>query len=417
MIRIRSRHPSPVELSRALNEGPDTALAAHLRECDACAIAWSEWQRTDELARRLPAAEPSEIRMDAVLRAVREATTEPRASAGHDRTPWLRFSLAGASVAAIALFVVGGGSLFSAEVQPRQQVQELVYRGEVRVLEGTRMVRESSAPDEVVRLFEGTIFVDVAALSKGERFRVIVGDGEVEVRGTAFEVTARRDALAVVLVEHGVVEVRPEGREVAVLRDGQRWEAQGSEAPALPIPSPQPRPSSRSRSQALPQQEGGATSPDAPPPRAPEPKEKAPVQAPSLRDHPMASLFDRGWKQLREGRVEEAIRSFDEALAKYASDPLAEDASFWRAVALVRSRRAEAASRALHAFLESYPTSLRAGEASAMLGWILLGEGDLQGAEVRFRSAAADPVESVRASGEKGLATVRATRESRGDVR
>ncbi len=73
--------------------------------------------------------------------------------------------------------------------------------------------------------FDGTVTVEVDRLQPGERFRIVTGDAEVEVRGTAFDVTAAGDRLRSVRVMHGSVEVRPAGGSVRILSPGQAWEA------------------------------------------------------------------------------------------------------------------------------------------------------------------------------------------------
>jgi TolA-binding protein len=125
---------------------------------------------------------------------------------------------------------------------------------------------------------------------------------------------------------------------------------------------------------------------------------------------PVARLFDQGWKQLRSGKAKAAAETFERALALNPSESLAEDAAFWHGAALARSGQSRRARTALGGFLDRYPRSPRRGEASAMLGWILLGDNDLDGAEARFRSAKGDPVKSVRESAAKGLRAVKATR-------
>lgn len=399
---ILDRHPSPIELSRAVSEGPSRKLAAHLQRCTTCAGTLAEWRDIDSLARELPSLRTSVERREralaAVLREERTASVPQRA-----RPVWLWGSLAGAAVAALALIV--GGSLLSSPPPPVELAQGPTHRGTIRPHAGARFTHESGVPDEVVRLHEGTISVDVDALRPGERFRVIVGDGEVEVRGTSFDVTAMGDSLAKVLVDHGVVEVRASSRQVVVLVDGESWEAtvdRGVEAAPVEAPVPSKRrPVAEPPDEPAPEPTVGAASPKppsvdpAPPPR-----------------HPMAELFDRGWKQLRDGRPQEAAQTFSEALSKYPADPLAEDASFWRAVALVRAQSPKEALGALTSFLDAYPKSNRIGETSALLGWILLGKGDVDGAEARFHAAEADPVPSVRASAQKGLEAARAMRHN-----
>jgi TolA-binding protein len=76
-------------------------------------------------------------------------------------------------------------------------------------------------------------------------------------------------------------------------------------------------------------------------------------------------------------------------------------------VALARSGQSAAARDGLSEFLRLHPRSPRAGEASVMLGWMLLDAGDRTGAFRRFKAAAGDRDASVRASAEKGLARIR----------
>jgi TolA-binding protein len=75
-------------------------------------------------------------------------------------------------------------------------------------------------------------------------------------------------------------------------------------------------------------------------------------------------------------------------------------------VARARAGAGASAIAALSRFLEAYPSSPRAGEAAAMLGWLLVDTGDLAGAERRFRAAENDPVDAVRASARKGLRAI-----------
>lgn len=111
--------------------------------------------------------------------------------------------------------------------------------------------------------------------------------------------------------------------------------------------------------------------------------------------------FDEGFTALRGGDFGSAAEAL--GAAAVGDDPISEDASFWRAVALARSGRQAQAARALQTFLARFPGSPRAGEASVMLGRLLLDAGNLSAAESRFRAALADPGARVRASAAAGL--------------
>ena len=85
---------------------------------------------------------------------------------------------------------------------------------------------------------------------------------------------------------------------------------------------------------------------------------------------------------------------------------LAEDARYWRAVALGRAGAAGEARAAMEEFLSSHPRSPRTGEVSVMLGWLLVDAGDRARAEALFRAAAADVRLQVRKSAQAGLQAV-----------
>ena len=62
-------------------------------------------------------------------------------------------------------------------------------------------------------------------------------------------------------------------------------------------------------------------------------------------------------------------------------------------------------------FLAQFPHAVRAGEAAAMLGWLLADSGEQAAAENQFQRAATDAVARVRLSAEAGLAEIARRRE------
>jgi Tfp pilus assembly protein PilF len=94
---------------------------------------------------------------------------------------------------------------------------------------------------------------------------------------------------------------------------------------------------------------------------------------------------------------------------------LAEDARYWRAVALGRARKVDAARAAMEHFLSVYPTAPRAGEVSAMLGWLLVEAKEPVAAAARFRAAERDASPAVRKSAGAGLAAISSTSPDLGD--
>lgn len=130
------------------------------------------------------------------------------------------------------------------------------------------------------------------------------------------------------------------------------------------------------------------------------------VAAPAARESraDVEIAFARGWSALRANDFEAAARAFGQAATERTDNALSEDASFWRGVALDRANQLAEAQEALTRFLVRYPQSDRAGEASVMLGWLLLHTGETSAADARFGSALGDPSDRVRRSARAGLA-------------
>jgi tetratricopeptide (TPR) repeat protein len=112
--------------------------------------------------------------------------------------------------------------------------------------------------------------------------------------------------------------------------------------------------------------------------------------------------FARGWSALRTSDFDRAAAEF----ARAGSGPrnaLTEDAVFWRGVALDRAGRFAPARTVLEAFLARYPDSERKGEASVILGWLLIRSEDFGEARGYFERSLLDPAEPVRRSARSGF--------------
>ncbi|HVV86817.1 MAG TPA: hypothetical protein VHE35_27455, partial [Kofleriaceae bacterium] len=140
----------------------------------------------------------------------------------------------------------------------------------------------------------------------------------------------------------------------------------------------------------------------APPP--PPPSTAAPV-APT----PAEVAYDDGWASLRANDFAAAARDLDRAADLAPSGPLRDDARYWRTVALARAGRATDAIAGFRALLADVPATAHRGEASVMLGWLLVDAHQLVEAERRFRDASADPDPRIRASALHGLSALHAS--------
>ncbi len=389
--------PSELELDRAHSAKADPSLLDHLEACDACRALWDEMTSAIELARLMPVDVPSASHREAVRTAVLAGGAVRREPAS--RGTWKIPALGILAAAAVALLVATRPS--PATPDARAVVPEFhVHRGVVHAHGDAHYALTTASPDEIVRLRDGTLDIDVDPLRPGERFRVVVGVDEIEVRGTAFEVVADDDRLRSVRVVHGRVELRHAGTQVAVLTAGHEWSAAASSAnvppqpiapvqppppPVLPPPQPVVRPPRRAVTPARPAIVA----------------ELAPRTASAPRD-PQELAFITGWDAMRRSEFRQAAAAFARTVALDPAGSLAEDGAFWYAVALARVPRVGEAISGFRTFLEEFPTGTRAGEARAMLGWLLVPT-DTMEARHLFESAHHDSSTSVQASARKGL--------------
>jgi hypothetical protein len=214
---------------------------------------------------------------------------------------------------------------------------------------GAAFERRGPDSDQIVRVTEGTIALEVEHLAPGQRFRVVIGDAELEVRGTRFEVSVEHDRLRVVRVIEGRVELRHERLPIQALGPGERWEA-----PARAGESAAPAPSLANESASPPSSRVARRDPST----SAEVTENGPPRA--------EKQFQEGFEAMRQGDSARAAAAF-EASVRAGDSAVAEDAAFWRAVALSKSGDRDKAVTALRAFLAAYPGSARADQARTLL--------------------------------------------------
>lgn len=313
----------------------------------------------------------------------------------------------------------------------------------------------SDWPDRIVRLDDGSLDVDLHALAVDERFRVRAPDGELESRDARFTVDVRADRIAAVAVSRGQLEVRVVGSAPVIIAAGQSWSApttahRDAIVPTRDVPTPTnpstptepqpidpkagptpPRPVVAKRPSEQrprePKMNPSITIPTEPLPRAtpspptPSPATPSPAtpssatlrpSAPATQPPPLSpgeAEFRAGMIAWRNGDPGAAAASFATACTT-AQSALAEDACFWVGAAARRANQVVVARDALGRFLQRFPSSSRAGEAAALLGWILFEAGDLDGAGRRFKQAANDRVPKVRESATRGIAAIDRTR-------
>jgi TolA-binding protein len=411
--------PDELALTRAISEGADPELDAHLAACTGCRAAWEDLAQAIELARRVPVRAVSADRREEMRTAILAKSGMLAPAAARPAAP-RRWWIAPAAIAAAAAVIVIVG-------RPGGSPAEAHAHGTVHGRDGARFEVASTSPDEIVMLHDGVIDVEVTPLEPGERFRVVTADTEVEVRGTAFEVTAHLGHVLGVRVHHGLVEVRPVGGPIAMVGAGQAWTAPAARTAAVdpgpvgpPAPPPAPPAPPATPDLAPAPRVRIATPAEAPAVRAPiavAPKPgPASVPAPAIAARvesapaptgrtPQAIAYDEAWTAMRAGEFTKAAARFARVGILDPDGPLSEDATYWYAVALARAKHPEAVA-AFRELLDRYPSSAHAHEASAMLGWLLVDANQRTEALRRFRAAADDTNPQVRDSARAGLAAL-----------
>ena len=369
--------PSDATMDRCFSEGADPSFLAHLSNCARCGSEWEAMSQLRRRARELPQHQPRDLAA-ARARLLHAARTQGRPARSKR---WLLVASAAVILVAVGLSVAWStpepsnhGIVRAPTPAPTSQPN---YRASIEGDERARFVRISAQPDEVVRLYEGTITLDVEHLAAGERFRVLTEDAEVEVHGTVFTVEAHADAIDAVHVTEGRVEVRRQTEVPVFLGAGERWRR--PEPPVVTVSRAEtPR-------RASPREDA---------------REESAAQLPWVHDHDSAeTAFQEGWSALRRGDPTEAARRFE----TISNHELAEEAAYWRAVALKRSGQRDDAITAFESFLREHPESRRRGEAAVALGLLERERGDEASAQRHLRSALEDPDSRVRLEAERSL--------------
>ena len=384
VVRLAPHCPPAWKVARAVSEPEhDPTILRHLEAYARCAALYESQRGVVTLARSLPA--PGSLAPDA-----RQAIAAHlwRSGAGPDVAArrWRRRLVVGAipaaaaALLALALVELRGGGRRNWPA-PAPAAGAPASLAAIHAFGGARFARTQAAPDEIVRLFDGRISLDVTPIHAQQRFRVMTDDAVVEVRGTSFELSARAGSLVAASVSRGRVEVRA-GSALAVLDAGDRWERAESVASPAVLPAP-PRPE--------------------PPAREPKHRPVRPSSPRRASTDVERAMFARGWSSLRAGHADEAAGVFAELQQSARGSSIEEDALYWLAVAEARRHDDTRAARLFEDFLQRFPRSGRQGEAATALGWLLVQAGDGDGARRAFERAASDPSPAVRASAREGL--------------
>jgi anti-sigma-K factor RskA len=317
----------------------------HARACATCREQLEGDERLRELAAELPCEAPSPL----VLRRLRMRLLH---GAGVGAAPDRRVLgwRAAAAVALVFLLGVGGAltvvgragapprgsaSASKTSAAPVAILAE-AFAGSVAAAPDARWTQARNAGIERVDLSEGTLHLSVRPQAVGERFLIELPDGEIEVRGTTFDVTVEEGTTRRVHVAEGLVELRLRGQDVVHLGPSESWQP-----PSRPIAQAPVRPSAE---------------------RSP------PPSPPGIAGEADSALaYVEAVRLLRDGRNDDAAARFHAFLLSHPSSAQAEDASFLEAVALARGGRTDAAALAGEHHLAGFPRSFHAREAAILV--------------------------------------------------
>lgn len=209
-----------------------------------------------------------------------------------------------------------------------------VFAGSVTAVPGARWLQARNGGVERVSLLGGEIRVHVRKQAQDERFLVEVPDGEIEVRGTTFDVVVRDGSTRRVVVVEGVVQVRLRGRRELTLSEGQSWE----------MPTPTHQASTVT----------AAASPDE------------------------SSDYEAATKLYRDGQFQAAADAFGRFEIDHPSSGTADDALYLQAVSLARAGRADASSAVAAKHLARFPQSFHRKDAAILVARAARAHGDCE---------------------------------------
>ncbi len=359
----------------------------HLKICSDCRLRNTCDERLRMLGASLQEDPPSELTLRRLrTRILRDVATGVRAA---EPRPWPRVALA----AGLALALLGGagwlahGKRAQAPLSPTAaallvpgQASADTLAGSVTAKAGTRWTQVRRDGLETVTLADGTLSIHVRPQHAGERFLVGLPDGELEVRGTTFDVSVAGGATRSVHVDEGRVELRLREHPEVRLGMGESWTSSPSvPAPAPPAPAPVMATDRATISRTAP-----------PHPNA------SPMPTTAADDG--ATAYAGALDLLRTGRGDEAAAAFHAFLLAHPAAPQAEDASFLEAVALARAGRIDAAALAAEHHLAGYPGSFHRKEAAILAARAASQRGDCAHARGLLASWLDAPDADVRAA-------------------
>jgi TolA-binding protein len=354
-----------------LGEGDADAFERHASACEVCSAAVARDARLRTLAASIAGVGPNDLDLRRtrarVLRDV--ANRRPQAwrapvviaascaAAVVIALSWIgsrRAPLAHLPPPAVAPVAAGSGP-----EPPPPEPAATTLAGTVLSADGARWFRTRDAGVERIRLEEGTLRLSVRHQTAAERFVVELPDGELEVRGTTFTVSASATATARVAVEGGVVALRIRGLPAEILlQAGESWSAAATKVPPRAAPA------------AVSSAGGGRVRPSA------AVATSTAIGAPAPSEDEGAEAYAGAIVQWQRHDYAAAAGAFHAFILSHPSASQVEDASFLEAAALARAGRSDAAALAAEDHLARFPSSFHRREAAILVARAARDRGD-----------------------------------------
>jgi TolA-binding protein len=346
MTPVRCDRGWEAEAYRDRRLGPKDveSFERHRRTCVACADRLARDERLRALGRSVVVADLGELAVRRLrVRILRDVISDVPARSSRSWRWVACASSLGMALLVIVSFVVAR-SVATTRTAPAKTLApgSAPLAGAVAPGAGAVWTQTRDGGEERVELQDGTLRVHVRPQGPGERFFVRLPDGEIEVRGTMFEVTALGGSTRHVGVDEGTVVLRLRGSPDRSLGPGTNWSA-----PESPASNAHEVTAVRT------------------PPSAPATPRRHSANG-NDRDERSAGYVD-AMQMFREGRYDGAAVAFHAFALDFPRVEEAEDASFLEALSLARAGRPDAAALAAERHLESFPSSFHGREASILV--------------------------------------------------
>jgi hypothetical protein len=329
-----------------LSAGEIASFERHSRICQECWDRVRLDRRLRDLVGELPVTNP----LDLPLRRLRaRILSDAREGVTRSPRPWWRtLPVSGVVFALLGAVAVAFGLRF----RPRLSLPDDPLAGSVTAVPGAEWVQTRHDKAETVRLTQGELWIVVRKQTPSEQFLVVIPDGELEVRGTTFDVVVDGPSTRQVHVVEGRVTLRLRDRPPLELAAGETWDRDipKASAPVASVPLPTfSEPTELAESPSPPRQARDLV---------------------SGKTHPNddgGADYEAAMKLYRSARFAEAAEGFRQFEAQHHSSVFLEDATFLEALSLTKAGHADAGAVVASRHLAEFPRSFHAKEASVLV--------------------------------------------------